>query len=243
MNVRSFVGALATGFFAACSGSDTATGPVEKPENTTLASEVSMIQLPARQTPNSLGAAFRDFGGAVAGFTTVSPTGASAAVERCPGGGPLIVNAYSTFRNAADAGADGHIWALDAGRDWIQIWQVGPNTYCLKRQVIGTFTTFAGVSPEGTGIVSGGVTGRFTGEIVAVIHGTFAPTAPTSGFLGDFDEQCRQDGTCLGFRFRPRRYFSSIDSFEFLAFGGTFEAGACGVWRQSIDGNTGDIVC
>ena len=31
--------------------------------------------------------------------------------------------------------------------------------------------------------------------------------------------------------------------FEFLVFRATFEAGACGVWRESIDGNTGDIVC
>jgi hypothetical protein len=180
---------------------------------------------------------------ALAALATVPQTAASAAVEACPGGGPLVVNAYATYRNSADFGADGHVWALDAARESIQIWQIGTNTYCLKRQDIGTFTTFAGVSPEGTGTVSGGVTGRWNGEIVALIHGTFAPTVATRGFVGDFDRQCQQDGTCLLPDFTARPYFSNITSVEYLAFSATFEAGACGVWRQSIDGNTGDIVC
>ena len=180
---------------------------------------------------------------AVAALATAPQAAASAAVERCPGGGLLVVNAYATFRNEVDLGADGHVWALDAGRASMQIWQVGTNTYCVKRDYHGTFTTFAGVSPEGTGTVSGGVTGRWNGEIVAVIHGTLAPTVATWGFAGDFDVQCQQDGTCLGTRFNPRLYFSSIDSFQFFKFDATFEAGACGVWRQMIDGDTGDIVC
>jgi hypothetical protein len=181
----------------------------------------------------------------VNGGVTLNTPALEAAAERCPGGGPLVVNVYATLRNAADHGADGHVWALDAARESMQIWQVGPNTYCLKRQYAGTFTTFAGVSPEGTGTVSGGVIGRWNGEIVGLIHGTFAPTVSTRGFVGDFDWQCQQDGTCLGWgtRFTPRVYFSSIDSFQFLVYGATFEAGACGVWRQSLDGNTGDIVC
>jgi len=180
---------------------------------------------------------------AVAALATVPQTAASAAAEACPGGGPLVVNAYATYRNGADFGADGHVWALDAARESIQIWQIGPNTYCVKRQDIGTFTTFAGVSPEGTGTVSGGVTGRWNGEIVAVLHGTFAPTAPTSGFVGDFDRQCQQDGTCVLPEFTPRAYLSNITSVQFLNFSATFAGGACGVWRQSLDGNTGDIVC
>ena len=182
-------------------------------------------------------------GAVFATLATVPQTAASAAEQRCPGGGPLVVNAYGTYRNSADFGADGHVWALDAARESIQIWQVGTNTYCLKRQDLGTFTTFAGVSPEGTGTVRAGVSGRWNGEIVAVIHGTFAPTVTTRGFVGDFDGQCHQDGTCDGPSFTPRLYFSSIDSVEFQRFSATFEAGACGVWRQSIGGDTGDIVC
>jgi hypothetical protein len=180
---------------------------------------------------------------AVAALATAPQTAASAAVEACPGGGPLVVNAYATYRNSADYGADGHVWALDAARESIQLWQIGDNTFCLKRQDIGTFTTFPGVSPEGTGTVSGGVTGRWYGEIVAVIHGTFAPTVATSGFVGDFDLRCQQDGTCLGPAFNARAYIPDIDSVQFLTFRATFAGGACGVWRQSIDGDTGDIVC
>jgi hypothetical protein len=176
-------------------------------------------------------------------LATISLVNASAAATPCPGGGPLVVNAYVTYRNGADFGADGHVWALDAARESIQIWQIGTNTYCLKRQDIGTFTTFAGVSPEGTGTVSGGVTGPWRGEIVAVIHGIFAPTVATSGFVGDFDRQCQQDGTCLLPDFNARPYFSSITSVQFLAFSATYAGGACGVWRQSISGDTGDIVC
>ena len=180
---------------------------------------------------------------AVAAFAAVPRTAASAAVQGCPGGGPLVVNAYATYRNVVDLGADGHVWALDAARWSIQIWQVGTDTYCVKQQHIGTFTTFAGVSPEGTGTVRGGVTGRWSGQLVSVIHGTFAPKVATSGFVGDFDWQCQQDGTCPGTRPTPRLYFSSIDSFSFFVFGATFESGTCGVWRQTLDGDTGDIVC
>jgi hypothetical protein len=180
---------------------------------------------------------------AFAVLATMPQTTAAATVEGCPGGGPQVVNAYGTYRNGADYGADGHVWALDAARESIQIWKIGTNTYCFKRQDIGTFTTFAGVSPEGTGTVRGGVTGRWYGEFVIVIRGPFAPKVTTSGFVGDFDLQCQQDGTCLGPAFNARAYFSSFDSLEFLKFEATFEAGACGVWRQSIDGNTGDVVC
>ncbi|HEX7345210.1 MAG TPA: hypothetical protein VF253_00360 [Candidatus Limnocylindrales bacterium] len=183
--------------------------------------------------------------GAMTIATIVVPAAAlgASAMEPCPGGGSLLVNAYADYINSADIGADGHVWALDAAREKIQIWQIGTDTYCFKRQDTGTFTTFAGLSPEGTGAVSGGVTGRWYGELVIVIHGTFAPNVATKGFVGDFDLQCQQDGTCPGLAFNARNYFSSFDSLEFLKFSATFEGGACGVWRQSIDGNTGDIVC
>ena len=76
-----------------------------------------------------------------------------------------------------------------------------------------------------------------------MIHGTFAPTVATKGFAGDLDLQCQQDGTCLGPAYNARNYFSSFDSLQFLTFSATFAGGPCGVWRQSIDGDTGDIVC
>ena len=181
---------------------------------------------------------------AIVGPTTALGAKGSADAVPCPGSsGPLVVNSYATYRNSLDVGDDGHVWALDAARLSFQIWQIGTDTYCVKQQHLGTFTTFAGVSPQGTGTVPGGVTGRWNGEIVAVVHGTFAPTVATSGFIGDYDGQCQQDGTCLGTRVNVRVYFSSIASAQFFVFAATYAAGTCGVWQQSLDGNTGDIVC
>jgi hypothetical protein len=67
--------------------------------------------------------------------------------------------------------------------------------------------------------------------------------AATKGLVGDFDLQCQQDGTCLGPAFNARNFFSSFESLELLTFSATFAGGRCGVWRQSIDGDTGDVVC
>ena len=66
-----------------------------------------------------------------------------------------------------------------------------------------------------------------------MIHGTFAPKVATRGFVGDFDAQCQQDGTCLG----PgslQGSTSPASTFEFLVFRATFEAGAwCGASQST----------
>ena len=62
---------------------------------------------------------------------TTSP-GASAAnpqPDGCPTNRPLIVNSYNTITNAADYGADGHVWALDEMTNTIQIWHQGGDAY------------------------------------------------------------------------------------------------------------------
>ena len=61
----------------------------------------------------------------------------------CPGGGPLVVNAYSTFRQRRRFRGGRSCLGARRGRESMQIWQIGTNTYCVKRQFIGTFTTFA----------------------------------------------------------------------------------------------------
>ena len=135
------------------------------------------------------------------GLTAATPSvDASAAVkpDSCPTDKPLVVNSYLTAENSSDTGPDGHVWALDAGTRSIQIWRLGGDAYCVKLHDVGTFTTFAGLSPEGTGTVSGGVTGSFDGTLYARLYARFAPTVATTGFLGNFDRQCQQDGTCAG---------------------------------------------
>jgi hypothetical protein len=164
--------------------------------------------------------------------------------DSCPTNKPMVVNAYDTARNIADLGADGHVWALDAYTETVQIWQIGTNTYCVKRHDIGSFASFAGLSPEGTGTISAGVTGSFQGTVYIRIYGTFAPTVPTTGFVGDFDGQCQQDGTCLGIEPRVTSlYFSQVHFFDPGSFLAIFDGGSCGTWTQNPSGDTGDIVC
>lgn len=164
--------------------------------------------------------------------------------DSCPTDKQVVVNVTATIDNAADYGADGHVWALDSGTHSIQIWRLGGNAYCVKVHDVGTSTTFAGLSPEGTGTVRGGVTASFEGTIYARIYGTFAPTVPTIGDLGTFDLQCDQVGTCAAPYPDPRDfYFSSVHNVDGGTFEFTADAGACGTWHQSASGDTGDIVC
>jgi hypothetical protein len=164
--------------------------------------------------------------------------------DGCPTDKPLVVNSYNTITNAADYGADGHVWALDAMTNTIQIWHLGGDAYCVKVHSFGTSTTLAGVSPEGTGTVRAGVVASSDGGWYERINGTFAPIVPTTGFIGNIDSQCGQDGTCVN----PLPgvagiYFTSVQHDDFGAFNFTADAGVCGTWHQSASGDTGDIVC
>jgi hypothetical protein len=180
-------------------------------------------------------------------LATLSLVDASAAVkpDSCPTDKPLVVDSYFTAENSADTGPDGHVWALDNGTRYLRIWRLGGNAYCLQIRDVGSFTTFAGLSPEGTGTVRGGVTGSFDGTSYLRVYGTFAPTVPATGFLGNFDAQCQQDGTCAAPILSIRRsYFPS--GFKYVdpgAFTAAYDAGACGTWVQTNSGDTGDIVC
>lgn len=177
-------------------------------------------------------------------LAAVSLASASAATQpnSCPTDKPLVVDSYFTAENSADTGPDGHVWALDAGTRWIRIWRLGGNAYCEQIHDVGTSTTFAGLSPEGTGTVRAGVTASFDGTAYFRIYGTFAPRVATTGFIGNFDVQCQQDGTCAG-SLPSHLYFPSAQHADAGAFAITYDAGACGAWFQTNSGDTGDIVC
>ena len=151
----------------------------------------------------------------------------------------------STAENSADWGADGHVWALDAGTRWIRIWRLGGNAYCEQIHDVGFSTTFAGLSPEGTGTVRAGVVASDDGFFYERVYGTFAPTVPTTGFIGNFDPQCQQDGTCAGdiLHIGPSYFPSGFQNVDPGAFTITYAGGACGTWTQTNSGDTGDIVC
>jgi hypothetical protein len=179
----------------------------------------------------------------------VSFVGATAAAtpqpQSCPTNKPLVVDSYFTAENSADTGPDGHVWALDSGTRYIRIWSQGGDAYCLQIRDVGTFTTFAGLSPEGTGTVPAGVTGSFDGTSYLRAYGTFAPTVPTTGSIGNVDAQCQQDGTCVNplLSIRASYFPSGYKHLDFGAFTATYSAGACGTWIQTNSGDTGDIVC
>jgi len=179
---------------------------------------------------------------------TVWLVGASAAVVKpssCPTDKPLVVDAYFTAENSGDSGADGHVWALDAGTRFIRIWRLGGDAYCVQIHDVGSFTTFAGLSPEGTGTVRAGVTGSLDITSYLRVYGTFAPTVPTIGFLGNFDAQCQQDGTCAAdiLHLGPSYFPSGLKNLDPGWFLATYDGGACGTWVQAPSGDTGDIVC
>jgi hypothetical protein len=158
---------------------------------------------------------------------------------------PVAVDSYVTYERVGDFAADGHVWALDSATQTMKIWQIGTNAFCVSRHDQGTFTTFAGASPEGTGVLNAGKTGTFEATIYFKVRGSFDPTLPTSGFVGAFDADCHQDGTCSGTE--PHlldAYFSRINAFGVLGFSASYvgEAG-CGSWQQTSEGDTGDIVC
>jgi hypothetical protein len=156
----------------------------------------------------------------------------------------MVVDVSLTYRNIGDLGADGHVWALDQATQQFQMWRIGTNAYCIKRLDVGTFTSFAGLSPEGTGTIQAGITGPFVGLSYIRVSGKFEPAIATTGSVGDFNGQCQQDGTCLGEEPRLiRRYFSRVNAIDFGVFVFTANGGACGIWIQTSTGNTGDIVC
>jgi hypothetical protein len=183
-------------------------------------------------------------------LATMSLVNASAAVkpvkpDSCPTDKLPVVDSYFTAENSADTGPDGHVWALDAGTRFIRIWRLGGDAYCLQIRDVGTFTTFAGLSPEGTGTVPAGVTGTFDSTSYLRAYGKFAPTVPTTGSLGNIDAQCQQDGSCANPipHIRASYFPSGYKHLDFGAFTATYDGGACGTWVQTNSGDTGDIVC
>jgi len=91
---------------------------------------------------------------------------------------------------------DGHVWANFSYTQHVRIWAVGDGQFCVRKDVVGTWVSFAGLSPGLTGTISGGLTGTFTDTTYWEWTGTLTPLAPTSGYLGVVDAGCTADGVC-----------------------------------------------
>lgn len=153
-----------------------------------------------------------------------------------------VADVTEHLRNWADVGTDGHVWALTDDDVRIRVWKLGSNHFCIRRDFDGTFVSFAGVSPNLTGTVSAGVTGTENGTDWAVFTGDWAPRVPLSGFVGDFDLGCTQDGDCA--LHRGPGYLFFADDFQALhvrQFDLVYDGGAHGIWHETSDGSTGDI--
>lgn len=128
----------------------------------------------------------------------------------CPDDKPLVVDVTQGIANVDDVGVAGNVWALDTVLERIRIWQTGTNQFCVRRDDSGSFTSFAGVSPAGTGTISAGVTGSLVGTDFLRIGGIFSPTVPTTGYIGSVDAGCNQQGQCTDTSYRVvARYFAA----------------------------------
>ena len=94
---------------------------------------------------------------------------------------------YTTTLTTTDTGCDGHTWANDTFKRTYVVKQKSDGTYRLTAIDRGSFTTVAGVSPQGCPntdnthhgtAVTAGITGHFGGFLTETITGgTFNPHA------------------------------------------------------------------
>lgn len=176
---------------------------------------------------------------------SVVPAGAARADESlvcAPQGKSQVADVTERLRNWADIGTNGHVWAVTDDEVRIRVWKLGTNHFCVRRDIHGTFRSFAGVSPNLTGTIGAGVTGTEDGTDWAVITGAWTPRVPLSGFVGDFDLGCTQDGQCALHRGPGYLFFDDdIKALHSIQFALVYDGGDHGVWRESSDGSRGDI--
>jgi hypothetical protein len=179
--------------------------------------------------------------------TGVTATTAFASSNNPPGcgGGKPIVNVNYTLVNDFDSGVAGNAWANDTINRHLQIIDLGGGTYCALVNDTGSFVTFQGSSPQNTGTVSAGITGRINGGYTST---TFTGTLNTSpayashGNLGTFDLQCIDAYTCPGVHPSFLSYFSSQTWDGNLAsWGWSYHTARNGDWVNASTGNTDDI--
>ena len=99
-------------------------------------------------------------------------------LDSCPTGTPTLYDVTIGNRNVADFASDGHVWALDDYTQHVQVWRIGKKHYCFRIEYDGTWTSFAGVSPGGTGTIRAGLTGTFHGLRILRLTGEFRRQVP-----------------------------------------------------------------
>lgn len=158
-------------------------------------------------------------------------------------GATLLVNVTFTLTNDADSGFAGNEWASDTIHRKLRIWREADGSYCAVVGDTGSFTTLAGTSPNQTGTVSAGVTGRLQGGYVATFSGTPAATAAyaSHGNLGSYDLQCDANFNCPGAHPSFTSYFDPTPSYTLTAWGWIYRTAGNGTWVNQSSGSSGDI--
>lgn len=164
--------------------------------------------------------------------------------------GTLVVNVVYKVSNDVDSRVGGGAWASDDYNKHIQIWEVGPGSYCADVRYVGSFLTVAGASPQGTvPELAAGIMGTMEGGYRATIAGTFVPpsSVKTKGNLGSIDYGCNpltdngNHNSCTNTFDWVGTYFPDGYNFAYGWWGWIYHGGSNGTWVNASTGNQGDI--
>jgi hypothetical protein len=169
----------------------------------------------------------------LAALASASGAFARSSASICPSA-PLA--AYVTYTVGSDpiAGSSGTTtWAFGSYTRTLLIYRYGATTFCAMWRDYGSFTTVAGPSPGGTGLVAADVSGRMIRNTVStVFDAQWKGTAPTRGSLDTSGAQI--DWLQL--------YFDNVRGLGVAYAAGLFQS-AYGCWSYKFGApDTGDIV-
>src|SRR5919109_2003254 len=163
---------------------------------------------------------------------------------RTCGTGKLVVDVVQQVLNDADRGRKGNFWALDDYRRAIKVWRIAPHNFCAIVTYDGTFRTFAGRSPGGTGTIGAGIKGHFSGGYRMDFSGSLRerPLRRAQGSIGTVDYRCSSAGKCPGSVYWVKLYFTNVTGDDFDWWGWLYRTSKNGAWLNAVTGTECDIV-
>jgi hypothetical protein len=171
--------------------------------------------------------------------------GSSPANPGLCGGNPgsLLVNVVQQVSGDIDTGVTSNSWASDTYSRSLQVWQAGPDTFCVDVRYLGSFVTVSGPSPQGAAVISAGIAGTFKGGYRGTVQGTLNsnPSKATKGYIGQIDYGCAAGGACSNRNSWLTYYFNPGYALSYDFWGWVYEAGSNGSWVHASSGNKGDI--
>ena len=164
--------------------------------------------------------------------------------KKCDPIGVPLVNVTYRLTNDYDSAVGGTAWANDTFFRNLRIWA----TYgglCAIVVDQGTFVTFAGPSPNGTGTVSAGRQGTIVGGYRTGVFPGYVLASPDYrifGYLGTFDLQCTGANACPGAHPTISSFVANYDSsLPWWGWQYNTKKHPHQQWINSSDGNSGDI--